>query len=123
MYKVSVFVGSSRDVAALQDMLVYALKGLSAVAVEGRRVGVTDDAVNHFTCEGVFSTLTNVSFDAARIVSLIHACAGHKQAALQEKVKAAGGDVDSVFSGFIWIEKQGRAGRHGRNRRHQGRSG
>jgi hydroxylamine reductase len=87
--------GKQPDVAALQDMLIHALKGLSVVAVEGRKVGVTDDAVNRFTCEGVFSTLTNVSFDADRFVRLIHACAVHKRA-LQKKVKEAGGNVDMV---------------------------
>lgn len=87
--------GKQPDVAALQDMLIHALKGLSCVAVEGRKVGVTDDVINRFTCEGVFSTLTNVSFDADRFVRLIHACAVHKRA-LQQKVKAAGGNVDMV---------------------------
>ncbi|MFH2067258.1 MAG: hydroxylamine reductase [Pseudomonadota bacterium] len=87
--------GKQPDVAALQDMLIHSLKGLSVVAVEGRKVGVTDNTVNRFTCEGVFSTLTNVSFDADRFVDLIHACAVHKRA-LKEKVKAAGGKVDAV---------------------------
>jgi len=87
--------GKQPDVAALQDMLIHSLKGLSVVAVEGRKVGVKDNTVNRFTCEGVFSTLTNVSFDADRFVDLIHACAVHKRA-LKEKVKAAGGKVDAV---------------------------
>ena len=43
--------GKEPDVAALQDALIYALKGLSAVAVEGRKRGITDHDVNGFICE------------------------------------------------------------------------
>ncbi|MFO7558367.1 MAG: hydroxylamine reductase [Desulfobacterales bacterium] len=85
--------GKQPEVAALQDMLIYALKGLSALAVEGRKVGVEDEEINRFTCEGVFSTLTNVNFDADRFVGLIHECASKKKA-LKEKVKAAGGNAE-----------------------------
>ncbi|MGD9237384.1 MAG: hydroxylamine reductase, partial [Desulfobacterales bacterium] len=38
--------GKPPDVAALQDLLTYAVKGLSQVAVEGRRVGVKDPETN-----------------------------------------------------------------------------
>ena len=55
--------GKQPDVAALQDLLIYSLTGLSLYAVEGRKVGVTDREANVFTCEAAFSTLTNVNFD------------------------------------------------------------
>ena len=35
--------GKQPDVAALQDLLLFALMGLSQVAVEVRKYGVTDD--------------------------------------------------------------------------------
>jgi hydroxylamine reductase len=38
--------GKQPDVAALQDLLIYAIKGLSLYAVEGRKVGVSDPEVN-----------------------------------------------------------------------------
>jgi hydroxylamine reductase len=38
--------GKQPEVAALQDLLVYAAKGLALVGVEGRRVGVTDRDVD-----------------------------------------------------------------------------
>jgi len=47
--------GKDPDVAALQDLLIHSLKGLSLVAVEGRKVGVLDREVNVFTAEAVFS--------------------------------------------------------------------
>ncbi len=85
--------GKSHEVATLQDQLVHAVKGLSQIAVEGRKVGVTDDEVNRFTCAAVFATLTNVNFDADRIVEFIHECALKKRT-LAEKVTGAGGRVD-----------------------------
>jgi hydroxylamine reductase len=86
--------GKQPEVAALQDLLVYALKGLSVVAVEGGKVGVTDPDVNAFTCEALFSTLTNVNFDPERFQKLIPKAVQLRDA-LREKVKAAGGKVDS----------------------------
>jgi hydroxylamine reductase len=85
--------GKQPDVAALQDLLVYAVKGLSQVADAGSKVGVSDHAVNRFTCEAVFSTLTNVDFDPDRFVTLINDAVKHRDA-LKAKVQAAGGKVD-----------------------------
>ena len=85
--------GKRPEVAALQDLLTYVLKGLAAAAVEGRKVGVVDRAVNVFTVEGLFATVTNVNFDPARITALIHKCVALRDG-LKKKVKAAGGNVE-----------------------------
>ena len=85
--------GKPADVAALQDLLIYATKGLSQVATAGTKVGVNDSEVNRFTCKAIFSTLTNVDFDADRFVALINETVQHREA-LKTKVKAAGGTVD-----------------------------
>jgi hydroxylamine reductase len=85
--------GKQPDVAALQDLLVHALRGLSLYAVEGRKVGVTSDEINRFTCKALFSTLTNVDFDPDRIAALIQ-----ETVALREQLKAqigsAGGKTE-----------------------------
>ena len=85
--------GKQPDVAALQDLLIYAVKGLSQVAVEGRKVGVSDADLDHFACEAIFSTLTNVDFDPDRFVDLINKTVRLRDD-LKEKVKAAGGRAD-----------------------------
>ena len=82
--------GKKPEVAALQDLLLYALKGLSQVAVEGRKVGVSDHEANVFTCKGVFSTLTNVNFDPERFVTLIQTTVDLRES-LKAKTTAAGG--------------------------------
>jgi len=85
--------GKQPEVAALQDLLIYSLQGLSLVAVAGRQVGVSDGQVNVFTCKACFSTLTNVDFDPQRFVDLIQRSVQLRDS-LKAKVKAAGGQVD-----------------------------
>jgi len=85
--------GKQPDVAALQDLLVYAVKGLAQVATEGRNVGIRDISIDHFTCEAIFSTLTNVDFDPDRFVKLIHNAVKFRDE-LKAKVAAAGGKTD-----------------------------
>ena len=82
--------GKQPEVAALQDLLVYALKGLSQYAVEGRKVGVSDPEVDRFTSKALFSTLTNVDFDPTRFVELINETVKRREAH-KEKVRSAGG--------------------------------
>ena len=85
--------GKESDVANLQDLLIYTLKGLSLYAVEGRKVGVIDPGVNDFSCKAIFSTLTNVNFDPDRFVQLIKQSVTLRES-LKEKVKAAKGKID-----------------------------
>lgn len=85
--------GKQPDVAALQDLLLYATTGLSLVAVEGRKVGVNDHDVDVFTCKAIFSTLTNVDFDPDRFVTLISQAVEAREN-LKQKVSAAGGNVE-----------------------------
>ncbi|VAW34943.1 Hydroxylamine reductase, partial [hydrothermal vent metagenome] len=56
--------GKHADVANLQDLLNYQLKGISLWAVAARAAGVTDEATDLFVIESLFSTVTNVNFDA-----------------------------------------------------------
>ena len=88
--------GKQPDVAALQDLLIFAVKGLSRFAVEGRKVGVAEPDVDRFACKAIFSTLTNVDFDPSRFVDLVNEAVA-KREWLKEKVQAAGGNTD--FSG------------------------
>lgn len=85
--------GKQPDVAALQDLLLYLLRGLSAVALEGRKVGVNEASINYFTSKALFSTLTNVNFHAERIAEFIKQTVDLRDG-LKARVKAAGGMVE-----------------------------
>ena len=60
--------GKQPDVAAMQDLLVWVTKGISAgttrLREEGRAVA---DEVNHLVTENLFTTITNANFDKAAI--------------------------------------------------------
>jgi hydroxylamine reductase len=85
--------GKSGDVAALQDLLTYAVQGLSLVAVAGRKVGLIDNDINRFSLEAIFACLTNVDFDPLRFQTWINKTVELRDA-FKIKVKAAGGSVD-----------------------------
>ncbi len=85
--------GKQPDVAALQDLLLYTLKGLSLYANEARKAGVIERDVNVFTVKALFSTLTNVDFDPDRFVELINRAVQIREQ-LKSKVKSAGGKTD-----------------------------
>lgn len=85
--------GKEPQVAALQDLLVYSVQGLSQVATEARELGIVDSQVNRFTVEALFATLTNVDFDPARFEELTKRCIRLRDE-LKAKVLAAGGKVD-----------------------------
>ncbi len=84
--------GKSPEVAALQDLLIYITKGVSHVAVKGRKHGVSDPSLNRHIAEAVFSTLTNVNFDADRFVKLINGAVERREK-LKKKIALAGGPV------------------------------
>ena len=64
--------GKSPRVAALQDLLVYVTKGLSAVTnrlrEEGKKV---DHDVNHMVTQNLFTTITNANFDDEAILERV----------------------------------------------------
>ena len=66
--------GKGADVAAMQDLLVYVTKGLSAVTTALRAQGVpVDGAINHLVTLNLFTTITNANFDKAAIEARISA--------------------------------------------------
>lgn len=85
--------GKQPDVAAMQDLLTYALQGLSLVANQARIVGIKDNDIDRFTVEAMFSCLTNVDFDPDRFVPLINKAVTLRDS-LKQKVEAAGGRVE-----------------------------
>ncbi len=81
--------GKTPDVAALQDLLLYTLKGLTQVAVEATKVGVRDEKTNIFTCEALFALLTNVNFDPNALIGYIRKTVELRDA-LRQKAQLAG---------------------------------
>ena len=60
--------GKDPTVAALQDLLIFGLKGVGAYAYHAREFGKHNEEVDAFMHEAMFSTLTNVNFDVDRMI-------------------------------------------------------
>jgi len=88
--------GKTDDVANLQDLLIYVLKGISIYSTRARKLGVENKEVNKFVVTGLFMTITNANFNKVRFVEAIT-----KALELREVIKSelinAGGVIDSIL--------------------------
>ena len=82
--------GKSHEVAALQDLLVNAVRGLAVVAVDAERRGLDVSGEGALTNDALFTTLTNVDFDPETISAKIDQAVALREA-LKARVRAAGG--------------------------------
>ena len=96
--------GKSPEVANLQDLLIYTLRGLSQAKIEADKLGAKDEAVSVFTSEALFATLTNVNFDPDRIIEYIRKAADIRDE-LARKVVVAGGRVEESGPVSLMLEK------------------
>lgn len=75
--------GKQPDVAAMQDLLVYVTRGLSAVTTALRKEGQpVSKQVNHLITFNLFTTITNANFDKERIAERIQSTLETKSALL-----------------------------------------
>ncbi len=123
--------GKDPDTAALQDLLVHAIKGIAAYARRARELGAADPEIDRFTVEALFTTLTNTNFDgealadyvgrAARVRDLARdlyqsACAEAAQVAEQPAGAAAwqpAGGLDQLVRQGEDVTIEKRIERHG----------
>ena len=71
--------GKKPDVAAMQDLLVYVTKGISAVTTALRQEGKQVSAkINHLITTNLFTTITNANFDKENIKARIRATLAEK---------------------------------------------
>ena len=77
--------GKKPDVAAMQDLLVYVTKGISAVTTALRREGKQVSAeINHLITLNLFTTITNANFDKESIEARIRATLTEKEVLLAQ---------------------------------------
>lgn len=63
--------GKTDEVAALQDLLVHAAKGIAQYAHRAALLGARDNGIGRFVAEALFTTVTNVNFDAERLAGML----------------------------------------------------
>ena len=105
--------GKDPETAALQDLMVYAAKGIAMYAHRAAQLGVRDRDVDVFLTEALFTTVTNVNFDAARLAALLRRAAEVKDKARAAYAAACArqGEPEETLGGPAqWTPAQDRAG-------------
>jgi hydroxylamine reductase len=97
--------GKDETCATLQDLLLYATKGVAQYAHRARQLGATHPEVNTFTVEALFATITNVDFDPERLESLLRRAAGMRLNAkrmYEDACRKAGKTPESLAGPAAW---------------------
>ena len=104
--------GKKPDVAAMQDLLVYVTKGLSAVTTQLRAEGKeVAHGVNHLITLNLFVTITNANFDKDAIVARIRTTLDVKQKLLEQADSQAKLPQAALWDGSgSWEEKAAQVG-------------
>ena len=90
--------GKQPDVAAMQDLLVYATKGISAVTTTLRQEGVAiQPAVNHMITLKLFTTITNANFSKEAIIARIQETLSEKDLLLSKLT-----NIDALPEAALW---------------------
>ena len=90
--------GKQPDVAAMQDLLVYATKGISAVTTTLRQDGVAiQPAVNHMITLNLFTTITNANFSKEAIIARIQETLSEKDLLLSKLT-----NIDALPEAALW---------------------
>jgi hydroxylamine reductase len=97
--------GKEHNTATVQDLLIYASKGISMYAHRARELGVKDHEIDVFILEALFSTVTNVNFDTARLDGLLHKASNLKDKAkklYEEACKSQGKEPEKLEGPALW---------------------
>jgi len=97
--------GKDPRTAVLQDLLVYATKGLAMYAHRARQLGVKNHDADVFTLEALFTTVTNVNFDPERVAALVRRLPwvrARVRAAYEAAAKKAGQTPDTLGGPAEW---------------------
>ena len=99
--------GKKPDVAAMQDLLVYVSKGISAVTTALRKEGQTvAPEINHRITLNLFVTITNANFDRESIEACIRATLDAKRDLLARLKDTTGLPEAALWDGAgDWEEK------------------
>ncbi len=105
--------GKDDETATLQDLLLHAAQGIARYAHRAATLGARDDAIDRFVADALFTTMTNVNFDPARIETLLHQAAAIRdqaRALYVEAARAAGQEPETVAGPAQWQPAADRAG-------------
>ncbi|NEP76941.1 MAG: hydroxylamine reductase, partial [Okeania sp. SIO3B3] len=71
--------GKSPELNAIQDLLVYCLRGLAEVRLRAKELNITTRQIDVFICESIFATMTNVNFNKKSFAEYIKQAIAHRE--------------------------------------------
>ncbi len=98
--------GKDEGTSAMQDLLLYASKGLAQYLHLGHKLGVRDEALQLVVVEVLFTTVTNVNFDEPRLRRLLDQVIDARNHAKTLYIKAcetAGVTPESLSGPATWM--------------------
>ncbi len=93
--------GKPSDVANLQDLLLYLLKGVAYFNLKAREAGINTPETDKIMFDGLFATITNANFDRAAFVKRINATIAHRDA-IKAELEAKGIDLGDLKDCATW---------------------
>ncbi|KLU66936.1 hydroxylamine reductase [Desulfosporosinus acididurans] len=99
--------GKTENVANLQDLLIYTLKGISIFALQAREMGIVRPEIDKFIMESLFTTITNANFDRSRFVARIEEGLKLRDELKQAIIKAGGTISADLNDAATWTGSAG----------------
>ncbi|WP_010299011.1 hydroxylamine reductase [Clostridium senegalense] len=93
--------GKSEKLANIQDLLVYVVKGISAVSEIGRKINVEDELVDKFIIESLFATITNANWDESIFIERIKYGIELREN-LKKEIEKNGGRLEKLPQAACW---------------------
>ncbi len=94
--------GKTSDVANLQDLLLFILKGIAHYRVQLRALNAIDHSADRFILDGLFMTITNANFDKQRFVEKIKEAFKLREQLKQTFLEKGGQPEKITFEGAYW---------------------
>ena len=94
--------GKTPDVANLQDLLLFILKGIAHYRVQLRALDAVDHSADRFILDGLFMTITNANFDKQRFVEKIKEAIKLREQLKQTFLDKGGKPEKITFEGAFW---------------------
>jgi len=94
--------GKTDDLANMQDLLIFVLKGISIYSTKARELGIENAKVNKFVYEGLFMTITNANFDKERFFESVREGLKLREEIKNELVKAGGTIPKNLHESATW---------------------
>lgn len=94
--------GKTSDVANLQDLLLFVLKGIAHYRVQLRALDAVDHSADRFILDGLFMTITNANFDKQRFVEKIKEAIKLREQLKQTFLEKGGNPEKITFEGAFW---------------------